>query len=182
MLSHLGKDLRSLLYSDHPENKNQLQQTAITQPILFAVEYSIAKLWMSWGVKPQAMLGHSIGEYVAACLAGVFSLEEALSLITFRGKLIQSLPSSAMLAVKMSAESVQSWLTPDLSLAVVNGVNRCVLSGSHEEIKNLQQKLENQGISCRQLHTSHGFHSHSTIYNKTSPFFRISLYDNREAS
>ena len=65
-----------------------------------------------------------------------------------------------MLAVKMSAESVQSWLTPDLSLAVVNGVNRCVLSGSHEEIKNLQQKLENQGISCRQLHTSHGFHSH----------------------
>lgn len=160
LLSHLGKDLRSLLYSDHPENKNQLQQTAITQPVLFAVEYSIAKLWMSWGVKPQAMLGHSIGEYVAACLAGVFSLEDALSLITFRGKLIQSLPSSAMLAVKMSAESVQSWLTPDLSLAVVNGVNRCVLSGSHEEIKNLQQKLENQGISCRQLHTSHGFHSH----------------------
>lgn len=157
---HLQQDLRHLLYGDNEQQEFQLKQTAITQPALFAVEYALATLWISWGVQPKAMLGHSIGEYVAACLAGVFSLEDALTVVTARGKLIQSLPSGAMLAVKLSEEAVQPWLTPDLSLAVINGVERCVLSGSHEAIAKLHQKLETEGIDCRNLHTSHGFHSH----------------------
>ena len=160
---HLGQDIRHLLYSDDKQDEQhgvQLKQTGLTQPILFAVEYALATLWMAWGIQPKAMLGHSIGEYVAACLAGVFSLEDGLTLIATRGKLIQSLPSGAMLGVKLSEEALQDWLTPDLSLAVVNGVERCVVSGSHEAITTLQQKLELQGIDCRNLETSHGFHSH----------------------
>ncbi len=160
LISHLGQDLRHLLYSDEEQNNAKLKQTAFTQPALFAVEYALANLWMSWGIQPKAMLGHSLGEYVAASLAGVFSLEDALALVTVRGKLMQSLPLGSMLAVPLSEAAIQQWLTPELSLAVVNGVERCVLSGTQEKITTLQQKLQAQGIDSRHLHTSHAFHSH----------------------
>ncbi|MEH1790983.1 MAG: beta-ketoacyl synthase N-terminal-like domain-containing protein [Nostoc sp.] len=160
LIPHLGQDLRHLLYSDEEQNNAKLKQTAFTQPALFAVEYALANLWMSWGIQPKAMLGHSLGEYVAASLAGVFSLEDALALVTVRGKLMQSLPLGAMLAVPLSEAAIQQWLTPELSLAVVNGVERCVLSGTQEKITTLQQKLQTQGIDSRHLHTSHAFHSH----------------------
>jgi acyl transferase domain-containing protein len=112
--STLGFDLRSCLY---PTEENvekatqQLKQTAIAQPALFVIEYALAKLWISWGVHPQAMIGHSIGEYVAACLAGVFSLEDALALVATRGRLMQQMPSGAMLSVHLSAEEVQPLLS-----------------------------------------------------------------------
>lgn len=159
LLPHLGEDLRQLLYSDTSEHQTQLKQTAFTQPVLFTVEYALAQLWMAWGIQPKAFLGHSIGEYVAACLAGVFSLEDALALVAVRGRLMQSLPAGSMLAVNLSQQQVQPLLTAEIALALVNGVNRCVLSGEHQAIANLQQKLETQGIDCRNLRTSHAFHS-----------------------
>jgi acyl transferase domain-containing protein/thioesterase domain-containing protein/D-arabinose 1-dehydrogenase-like Zn-dependent alcohol dehydrogenase/acyl carrier protein len=156
----LGLNLRDLLYSDNEQHHATLKQTAYTQPALFAVEYALAKLWMAYGVQPRAMLGHSIGEYVAACLAGVFSLEEALVLVATRGKLIQSLPSGAMLAVPLSEEEIQPWMTTEVSLAAVNGSKRCVVSGTHQAMASLQQALQAQGIESRALQTSHAFHSH----------------------
>lgn len=156
---YLQEDIRNIIYSEKEENINKLKQTVFTQSALFAVEYSLAKLWISWGIRPKAMLGHSIGEYVAACLAGVFSLEDALSLVAERGKLIQSLPSGAMLAVPLSENEVKPWLSPELSLSVVNSAERCIIGGTHEAIKTLQNKLLEQGTACTLLQTSHAFHS-----------------------
>jgi len=156
----LGLNLRDLLYSDNEQHHATLKQTAYTQPALFAVEYALAKLWMAYGVQPTAMLGHSIGEYVAACLAGVFSLKDALVLVATRGKLIQSLPSGAMLAVPLSEQEIQPWITTEVSLAAVNGSKRCVVSGTHQAMATLQQALQAQGIESRALQTSHAFHSH----------------------
>src|SRR5207248_7126027 len=103
------------------EARQQLNQTFITQPALFVVEYALAKLWMKWGVHPQAMIGHSIGEYVAACLAGVFSLEDALALVAVRGRMMQQLPGGAMLAVPLSEKQLYPLLNKHLSLAAING-------------------------------------------------------------
>jgi acyl transferase domain-containing protein/thioesterase domain-containing protein len=159
---HLGIDLRHVLYPNEAQAQaatNQLKQTAITQPALFAIEYALAKLWMSWGVNPKAMIGHSIGEYVAACLAGVFSLEDGLSLVAARGKLMQQLPSGSMLAVPLPEQQVQEFLGNKLDLAVINGASMSVLSGATNAVDELAQKLLEKGVECRRLHTSHAFHS-----------------------
>ena len=106
---HLGLDLRFIFYPHDSQTATataQLQQTALTQPAIFVVEYALAQLWMSWGVRPVAALGHSIGEYVAATIAGVFSLEEALSLVAARGQLMQQLPPGKMLAVPLGEAQV----------------------------------------------------------------------------
>ena len=159
---HLGLDLRSYLYptaADTERAAQQLQQTAITQPALFVIEYALAKLWMSWGVKPVAAIGHSIGEYVAACIAGVFSLEDALALVTARGQLMQQLPVGSMLAIGLPSADVQPLLGQNLSLAAINGTSDCVVSGTTEAIAVLQDRLAERKIDCRRLHTSHAFHS-----------------------
>lgn len=159
---HLELDLRTVLYPSAEkvqEAAQYLTQTAITQPALFVIEYALAKLWMSWGVHPEALIGHSIGEYVAACLAGVFSLEDALALVAQRGRLMQQLPSGAMLSVKLSEKEVQPLLEKQLSLAGSNTPYSCVVSGPTEAIDQLQEKLLAAGIDCRKLHTSHAFHS-----------------------
>ncbi|MBD2677472.1 MULTISPECIES: type I polyketide synthase [Nostoc] len=137
----------------------QLQQTSLTQPALFVIEYALAKLWMSWGVHPQAMIGHSIGEYVAACISGVFYLEEALTLVAIRGQLMQNLEPGSMLSVSISAQEIQPMLDSELSLAASNAPSLCVVSGATNAIEILQNKLTEQGIDCRRLHTSHAFHS-----------------------
>jgi len=161
----LGMDMREILLLgneaayDITHVSYQLQQTWLTQPVLFVVEYALARLWMSWGVHPQAMIGHSIGEYVAACLAGVFSLEEALTLVVARGRLIQSLPTGAMLAISHPAQEIQPLLGAQLSLAAVNAPRQCVVSGPDEAIKALTQQLIAQDIPYRRLFTSHAFHS-----------------------
>jgi acyl transferase domain-containing protein len=126
---------------------------------LFAVEYALAQLWLSWGVQPQAMLGHSLGEYVAACLAGVFTLEDALALVAARGKLMQALPSGAMLAVALGERELHELLGDELALAAVNGLAQCVVSGPAQAVAALHERLAGQGIECRRLHTSHAFHS-----------------------
>ncbi|MCE9667448.1 acyltransferase domain-containing protein [Myxococcus stipitatus] len=164
--AHLdGVDPRMVLYprlEDREACAKKLAQTALTQPALFILEYATARLWMSWGVKPAAMLGHSIGEYVAACLAGVFSLEDALCLVAARGRLMQHLPSGAMLAVSLSEEEVRPYLDAagaELSLAAVNAPMQCVLSGTHAAVEEARRRLEEAGAQCRVLVTSHAFHS-----------------------
>ncbi|WP_442939278.1 SDR family NAD(P)-dependent oxidoreductase [Nostoc sp.] len=157
---HLGLDLPSLIYPNESESKTaaeKLQQTDITQPALFVIEYALAQLWMSWGISPQAMIGHSIGEYVAACLAGVISVEDALRLVAARGRLMQQLPSGAMLSVPLPEAEVRGLLNENLSLAASNAPALCVVSGTDDAIDALQNQL--QGVECRRLHTSHAFHS-----------------------
>lgn len=158
----LGFDLCAVLYPDKEKVNwatEQLKQTAITQPALFTIEYALAQLWLSWGVQPRAMIGHSIGEYVAACLGGVFTLEHALALVATRGRLMQDLPSGSMLAVSLSEEELTGFLDSSLSLAAVNGSDLCVASGEHSTIAKLESRLVGGDVSCRPLHTSHAFHS-----------------------
>ncbi|HEX2091362.1 MAG TPA: SDR family NAD(P)-dependent oxidoreductase [Longimicrobiaceae bacterium] len=158
---HLDFDLRALLFADtdDAEAAAAMGRTAATQPALFIVEYALARLWMSWGVKPDSMIGHSIGEYVAAALAGVMSLEDALKLVAARGALIQALPGGAMLGVPLSERKVRAMLGGDLSLAAVNGDELCVVSGTREAVDAFAAKLEELGVTGRPLHTSHAFHS-----------------------
>jgi phthiocerol/phenolphthiocerol synthesis type-I polyketide synthase E len=157
----LGFDLRDVLYpADETESADrQLKQTRLTQPALFVTSYALAQLWMEWGVRPHAMIGHSIGEYVAACLSGVMSLQDSLTLVAERGRLMQSLPEGAMLAVPLSESDVHQWLNKEISLAVVNASESCVLSGTTEVIAELERKLAGVGIKSRRLATSHAFHS-----------------------
>ena len=153
---HLGMDLRHAIFSD---DADRLKQTALTQPALFAVEYSIAKQWMSWGIAPESMIGHSVGEYVAACLAGVFSLEDALALVAERGRLMQSLPSGSMLAVPLPAAEVEPMLGGSVAVATINAPDRCVVSGPSDEIARVQVELVGRGIEAKWMETSHAFHS-----------------------
>jgi phthiocerol/phenolphthiocerol synthesis type-I polyketide synthase E len=158
----LSLDLRDILYPgehDTEDATEMLKQTYITQPALFTIEYALAKLWMAWGVHPAAMVGHSIGEYVAACLAGVFPLEDALALVAARGRLTQELPGGSMLSVFLSEEEIRPLLGDKLSLAVINGPSLCVVSGEKEDIEALEKQLSNKNIGCRHLRTSHAFHS-----------------------
>jgi acyl transferase domain-containing protein/acyl carrier protein len=157
---HLGLDLRSVIYPQSEKlAAEQLKQTSLAQPALFVISYALAQLWMSWGISPQAMIGHSIGEYVAACLAGVMSLEDALVLVAVRGRLMQQMLTGAMLSVSASAAEVKNFLNEDLSLAASNAPSLCVVSGSYDAVDKIAEKLTAKGIECRRLHTSHAFHS-----------------------
>ncbi|MCB1035725.1 MAG: SDR family oxidoreductase, partial [Acidobacteria bacterium] len=158
----LGRDLRSLLYPAEnlrPGAEDELRQTALAQPALFVLEHALARLWMSWGVRPAAMLGHSIGEYVAACLAGVFSLEDGLRLVAARGRLMQGLPRGSMLAVFLSEAELLPRLGDELALAAVNGPALCTVSGPEPAIAALEEELSEGEIACRRIPTSHAFHS-----------------------
>jgi len=160
--SHLSVDLRDILYPKEgniEELAQRLKQTSITQPVLFTIEYALARLWMSWGVQPAALVGHSIGEYVAACLAGVFSLEDALSLVATRGRLMQELPGGSMLAVPLSEKEIEPFLNENLSLSAVNSLSICTVSGEKEAVGDLEEELSKRNVDCRHLHTSHAFHS-----------------------
>lgn len=159
---HLGLDLRSVLYpppEKSTESGEELNHTAITQPALFVIEYATARLWTEWGVSPESMIGHSIGEYVAATLAGVFQVEDALALVAARGRLMESMPEGSMLAVRMGEEQVCQYLEEGLSLAAVNGQASCVVAGPSAPIEALSRTLGEKGIDCRILRTSHAFHS-----------------------
>ena len=136
-----------------------LNETVRAQPSLFIVEYALARLWMKWGIRPAAMLGHSIGEYVAACLAGVFSLEDALSIIAERGRLVQQMPPGAMLAISLPEPEASGFLEGGLDIAAVNDPSSCVVSGSAEAIADLEHRLQCEHISCQRLSTAHAFHS-----------------------
>jgi non-ribosomal peptide synthase protein (TIGR01720 family) len=158
----LSLDLRAVIYPQESDTKTaqeKLTQTSVTQPALFVIEYALAQLWMSWGISAGAMIGHSIGEYVAACLAGVMSLKDALTLVAMRGRLMQQLPSGSMLSIPFSEAEVKPLLNENLSLAASNAPSSCVVSGTHGAIDALSEQLLAQGIECRRLYTSHAFHS-----------------------
>ena len=158
---HLGEDLRPVVFGSAGDADERLERTAITQPALFAVEYALARLWAGWGVRPRAMAGHSIGEYVAACLAGVFSLPDAVRLVAARGRLMQAMPRGGMLAVFRSESEVAARLGAELCLAAVNSTALSVVSGPVPAIEDLQRRLSAEGVGCRRLRTSHAFHSAS---------------------
>ncbi len=160
----LGLDLRRVLYpGDDAQSQDaaqkQLTETWLTQPALFVVEYALARLWISMGVRPAAMLGHSVGEYVAACVAGVFSHEDGLRLLARRARLMQEMPPGAMLAVRLPEADVQARLAPPLSLAAVNAANLCVVSGPTDAVDACEAQLCADKVACRRLATSHAFHS-----------------------
>ncbi len=158
---YLGLDVRTILFPDSitEQAKQQLNQTWLTQPALFVIEYALAKLWQAWGIQPTACIGHSIGEYVAACLANVFTLEDALRLVALRGRLMQQAPIGAMLAISLSEQQIQPLLNKQLCIAAINAPNQCVIAGTTPDVAMLESYLNTQGIDCQRLHTSHAFHS-----------------------
>ena len=137
----------------------KLNQTIYCQPALFAVEYALAQLWMHWGVRPDRIVGHSMGEYVAACLSGVFSLEDALKLIAVRARLVNELPQGAMLAVMLPEEKLLPLLDEQLSIALINGPNLCVVAGAVAAMADFQNRLKEQEILFRPVRNAHAFHS-----------------------
>jgi phthiocerol/phenolphthiocerol synthesis type-I polyketide synthase E len=159
---HVGRDLRWLLYPERgttAEVSQALTRPSIALPALFAVEYALAQLWMSWGVLPQAMIGHSLGEYVAASLSGVVSLRDALVLVALRGQLLEKLPNGAMLSVALSEDELAPLLDGDLSLAAINGPSLCVASGPMDAIESLERRLAHEAVQCRRLALATAAHS-----------------------
>ncbi|GIJ19743.1 type I polyketide synthase [Micromonospora lutea] len=158
-----GLDLADLVLGERtPQADERLARTEFTQPALFAVEYALARTWMSAGIEPVAMVGHSIGEYVAACLAGVMDLRDAVRLVAARGRLVQTMPTGAMLAVTLAASDVAKVLAeeaPDCVVAAVNAPELVAVSGPAASIERLEKHLTSAGVGHRRLHTSHGFHS-----------------------
>jgi amino acid adenylation domain-containing protein/non-ribosomal peptide synthase protein (TIGR01720 family) len=175
---HLGLDLREALLAGAEEDRGEkldlkallgrgaqapkpglLHETRIAQPAVMAVSWALAQLWISWGVRPQALLGYSLGEYTAACLAGVMPLDDGLSLVARRAQLIDGLPPGAMLAVPLSEAALLPRLAPGLSLAAENGPGVSVVAGPVEAVDAFERQLGGEGISCRRLPTTHAFHS-----------------------
>ncbi len=158
----LGEDLRALLFAPEAQRavaEERLADTALTQPALFLLEVALARLWMSWGLVPRALLGHSVGEYVAAHLAGVMSFEDALALVAERGRMIAALPPGAMLAVPLDEAALAPRLSGGLAVAVVNAADRVVVAGEEAAVEALRQELATEGVEARRLRTSHAFHS-----------------------
>ena len=151
-------NLLASLYSS-PSASETMTATAIAQPAIFSIEYALAKLWESRGITPSALLGHSVGEYVAATLAGVFSLEDALGLIAKRGALMQSVPAGAMLAVRLPEAELRPRLGTLIEIAAINSPRLCVVSGPPEAIGLFAEEMSADSIACVPLHTSHAFHS-----------------------
>ncbi|MAN46411.1 MAG: type I polyketide synthase [Alphaproteobacteria bacterium] len=158
----LDRPLLDVLYTESEED-SRISETLYTQPCLFAVEYAMAELWKSWGVTPNMVAGHSIGEYVAACLAGVMSHEDALRLVAERGRLMQQLPAGgAMAAVFASEDQIANLLKgreKDIAIAGVNGPEETVISGSEEAVEAVLAELESKEVGFRRLSVSHAFHS-----------------------
>jgi acyl transferase domain-containing protein/acyl carrier protein len=169
--SHLQKSLLEVIYPSNHSESVLLDETAYTQPALFALEYALCKLWQSWGIEPAVVMGHSVGEYVAACVAGVFSLEDGLKLIAARGRLMQALPANGMMAAVMaSPEQVAEQIAPycadnslakqdTVSIAAINGPQSVVISGNHQMVEAICQSLRASGVKTKPLTVSHAFHS-----------------------
>lgn len=180
LLPHLNLDLRTILYRPGPDVQagadasrgapGMLSRTprwtppplgaSVVQPLLFSLEYALARLWISWGVKPQAMHGYSLGEYVAACLAEVFSLEDALRLVARRAQLLEEFcERGAMLAVCLPADELAARLPEGVDVAAVNGPLMCVAGGPVAELQHLAERLTREGVACQFVQTSHALHT-----------------------
>ncbi|GAB1543988.1 hypothetical protein NUACC21_66640 [Scytonema sp. NUACC21] len=159
---YLQQPLLSVLYPKDGSN-SPIDQTAYTQPALFALEYALYELWRSWGITPNVVMGHSVGEYVAACAAGVFSLEDGLKLIAERSRLMQALPAggemAAVLAPEATVRAAISSYGQKVAIAAINGPQNVVISGEGESVQAAIAELQAKGIESRRLSVSHGFHS-----------------------
>ncbi len=155
-----GPDLRAIVFPPPSSQASSvIDHTACAQPAIFVIEYALAQLWLALGIVPSMMIGHSVGEFVAACLAGVMSLDDALSLIVKRGRMMGSLPPGAMLSVRLPELRIRELLDPSLSIAAVNAPSLTVIAGPSASIERLEKILSNESIVCRRLATSHAFHS-----------------------
>jgi acyl transferase domain-containing protein len=163
LAEEMGEDIRQLIYpeqSQAQQSADRLKNTSLAQPAIFTIEYALMRQWMHWGIEPSCMVGHSIGEFAAACAAGVFSFEEALRLIALRGKLMADLPGGAMLSVRLCERGVLPYLeSTELDLAAVNGAASCVVAGPYSAAEDFVRRLEADDIVVKPLHTSHAFHS-----------------------
>ncbi len=158
----LGFDLRDLLFAgeaDGAAGAARIAQTAISQPAVFIVEYALARLWMSWGIRPARVLGHSLGAYAAACIAGIFTLADAIAVVIERGRLLQDLAPGGMLAVSATERQIIPLLTSGLDIAAINGPSQCVVSGPTQEVEAFSGQLNSLGIDTRRLHISAPGHS-----------------------
>ncbi|WP_109519805.1 type I polyketide synthase [Mycolicibacterium aurum] len=171
----MGYDLRAEIFDGVGRN---LEHTDRAQPALFTVEYALAKLIQSYGVTPSIMAGHSIGEYPAATLAGVFDLDTAVKVVSMRARLMHAAPRGVMVAVALSPEAIAEHLTPDVDLATINDPGSCVIAGSEDAIRTFQAGLAEKGIVARRVRTSHAFHSRlmdSVVAEFTSFLSRMTL-------
>ena len=182
---HLGIDIRAIIYPDNRSWRKKgsgkgidlkqmlgkrgdapadpdaaaLNRTLHAQPALFTIEYAIARLWQSLGIMPDAIVGHSMGEYVAACLAGVLSLEDALRLVAVRARLVEELPQGAMLAVMLSEDDLRPMLGERLSISLINGPSLCVVAGPVADMGEFERALAARSVICRRVQNAHAFHS-----------------------
>ncbi|MGH3432457.1 MAG: SDR family NAD(P)-dependent oxidoreductase, partial [Thermocrispum sp.] len=163
-------DIRDVLFAEGGDADQRLRQTSHTQPALFVIEYALARLWQSYGVEPAAMIGHSIGEYVAATVAGVFDLPDALRLVAARGRLMQSMPAGSMLAIRLDETEVRPMLPDGISVATVNGPGTCVVAGPAAEVTAFADRLADDDVGATLLRTSHAFHS--SMMEPILPTFR----------
>lgn len=162
LMPQLGLDIRRILYPDAEFIKDcakQLKRPALALPALFTVEYALAQLWMSWGIHPQSMIGHSLGEYVAACVSGVFSLEDALALVALRGRLAEKMPKGAMLSVPLPESEIRPLLGERLQLAAINGPSFSVVSGPLDGIEKMERWLAEKGVEYSRVHIDVAGHS-----------------------
>ena len=167
-----GLDLRRMLGRAPGSAESLLDRTDLLHPAVFALEYALAKLWESLGVRPSALFGYSLGELTAACLAGVFSLDEALPLVVERARLLETLPQGAMLAVPLGEDEVPELLGRSLSIAAVNAPDVCVVSGPVAEVEALQDRLRERGLACLRLPVSRALHS-AQMDSILEPFLRL---------
>ncbi len=175
--AELGVDLAAVIFDG---TARELERTDRTQPALFAVQYALAKLVQSYGVQPAAMAGHSIGEYAAATIAGVFDLATAIKVVAMRARLMHAAPRGAMVAVALGPDAVSEYLGDDVDLATVNDPGGCVVAGSEEGIRGFSERLKAAGVSARRVRTSHAFHSRlmdSVIPEFTGFLSRVQLWE-----
>ena len=155
-----GVDFRPLLYADSGAAEAIPEPlSAVMQPVLFAVEYALAQLLLSWGIRPASVIGHSIGEYAAAAAAGVMTSDDAVRLTFARGDLVRHLPAGAVLAVSASHDTLNPYMTSDVSLAAINGPRQCVVSGKKDAVSALFARLQSVSIPCQLINATHAVHS-----------------------
>jgi len=167
----IHEELLQILYpeTEDEQSHEKIKQTINAQPAIFILEYAMAKLWMSWGIQPEVLIGHSIGEFVAAHLAGVFTLKDALFLVSERARLINSVPTGSMLSVRLTADQLIALLPNGLSIAAINSRKLCVVAGPDDLINKFAADLSEKSIPSRLLVTSHAFHS-SMMDEVIAPF------------
>lgn len=174
LMEWLGEDLRDILFHQDPNEQaeQKLNNTRFTQPALFVIEYAMARLWMSWGIKPAAMTGHSIGEFVAAHLSGIFSLEDVLKVVSERARLISSAQRGSMLAVKLPYQELEKLIPASISIAAINSPDLCVVSGRSDDIDFFAKTISELKVAARLIKTSHAFHS-AMMDEITEPFGEV---------